>query len=41
MKSHHTKVMKPQSCRNCGKELGQNQRICPSCGKDREHDVPE
>jgi len=40
MKSYHTKVMKPQSCRNCGKELWQNQRICPSCGKDREQDDP-
>lgn len=30
--------MKPQSCRNCGKELMQNQRMCPSCGKDTGYD---
>ena len=30
--------MKPQSCRNCGKELQQSQRICPSCGKDSGYD---
>ena len=41
MKFHLTKVMKPQSCRNCGKELWQDQRMYPSCGKDREHDDPE
>jgi len=33
--------MKPQSCRNCGKELWQNQRVCPHCGKDRGQDDPE
>ncbi|MHA7647622.1 zinc-ribbon domain-containing protein [Nitrosopumilus sp. S4] len=30
--------MKPQSCRNCGQELWQNQRICPKCGKDSGYD---
>ena len=30
--------MRPQSCRKCGKELHQNQRVCPSCGKDTEYD---
>ena len=30
--------MKPQSCRNCGMEIFQNQRICPSCGKDAGQD---
>jgi len=33
--------MKPQSCRNCGKELWQNQRVCPHCGQDRGQDDPE
>jgi RNA polymerase subunit RPABC4/transcription elongation factor Spt4 len=33
--------MKPQSCRNCGKELWQNQTTCPSCGRDREQEDPE
>lgn len=33
--------MKPQSCRNCSKELWENQRICPSCGRDREQDDPD
>ncbi|WP_158641215.1 zinc-ribbon domain-containing protein [Candidatus Nitrosopumilus salarius] len=33
--------MKPQSCRNCGKELYQNQRICPQCGRDRGEEDPE
>jgi len=33
--------MKPQSCRNCGKELWENQRICPHCGRDRGQDDPE
>ncbi|MCV0366845.1 MAG: zinc-ribbon domain-containing protein [Nitrosopumilus sp.] len=32
--------MKPQSCRNCGKELWQNQTICPHCGREREHEDP-
>ncbi|MGI0057814.1 MAG: zinc-ribbon domain-containing protein [Nitrosarchaeum sp.] len=27
--------MKPQSCRNCGKELWEEQIICPKCGHDR------
>ena len=30
--------MKPQSCQNCGKELQQSQRICPSYGKDSGYD---
>ena len=34
-------VMKPQSCRNCGKEIFQNQRVCPKCGRDTEQDVPD
>ena len=33
--------MKPQSCRNCGKELWDNEKICPKCGRDREQDDPE
>jgi len=33
--------MKPQSCRNCGKELSQNQRICTSCGRDSGYDNTE
>ncbi|MBT8172833.1 MAG: zinc-ribbon domain-containing protein [Nitrosopumilus sp.] len=33
--------MKPQSCRNCGKELWQNQTICPHCGREREQEDPE
>ncbi|MCV0412812.1 zinc-ribbon domain-containing protein [Nitrosarchaeum sp.] len=33
--------MKPQSCRNCGKELHQNQRVCPSCGRDTGYDDVE
>ncbi|MFQ5475577.1 MAG: zinc-ribbon domain-containing protein [Nitrosopumilus sp.] len=33
--------MKPQSCRNCGKELWENQKLCPHCGKDRGQDDPE
>ncbi len=33
--------MKPQSCRNCGKELYQNQRVCPNCGKETDSDDPE
>jgi uncharacterized OB-fold protein len=33
--------MKPQSCRNCGKEIFQNQRVCPKCGRDTEQDDPE
>jgi len=35
--------MKPQSCRSCGKELWQNQRVCPSCGRDRgaKEDAPD
>jgi hypothetical protein len=33
--------MKPQSGLNCGKELWQNQIICPNCGKDRKQDDPE
>lgn len=33
--------MKPQSCRKCGKELWENQRICPHCGLDRGQDEPE
>jgi len=33
--------MKPQSCRNCGKELWQNERTCPQCGRDRGQDDPE
>ena len=41
MKSSFRITMKPQSCRNCGKELWQNQRICPSCGRDREQDDPD
>ncbi|MFB5606658.1 MAG: zinc-ribbon domain-containing protein [Candidatus Nitrosomaritimum yanchengensis] len=33
--------MKPQSCRNCGKEIFQNQRVCPKCGRDTEQDDPD
>ncbi len=33
--------MKPQSCRNCGKELFQSQRVCPKCGRDLEQDDPD
>ncbi|HJJ22573.1 MAG TPA: zinc-ribbon domain-containing protein [Nitrosopumilus sp.] len=33
--------MKPQSCRNCGKELWQNQRVCPHCGRDSGQDDPD
>ncbi|WP_425339008.1 zinc-ribbon domain-containing protein [Nitrosopumilus adriaticus] len=33
--------MKPQSCRNCGKELWQNQNACPNCGREREQEDPE
>ncbi|MGY5140771.1 MAG: zinc-ribbon domain-containing protein [Candidatus Nitrosopumilus sp. Bin_571-38] len=33
--------MKPHSCRNCGKELFQNQRTCPHCGKESGYDGPE
>ncbi|WP_187146191.1 MULTISPECIES: zinc-ribbon domain-containing protein [Nitrosopumilus] len=33
--------MKPQSCRNCGKELWQNQTVCPQCGRERESEDPE
>lgn len=30
--------MKPQSCRNCGKELCQNPRVYPNCGWDTDYD---
>jgi len=33
--------MKPQSCRNCGKELWENPKVCPQCGQDIEQDDPE
>lgn len=33
--------MKPQSCRKCGKELFQGQKICPACGGEREDEDPE
>jgi|TARA_B100000809_G_C14706932_1_gene376326 RNA polymerase subunit RPABC4/transcription elongation factor Spt4 len=33
--------MKPQSCRNCGEELWENQKVCPQCGRDREQGDPE
>ena len=38
MKLNPLWTMKPQSCRNCGKELMQNQRMCPSCGRDTGYD---
>jgi len=41
MKLSFTKTMKQQSCRNCGKELWQDQRICPKCGRNREQDDSE
>ncbi|MDH3611473.1 MAG: zinc-ribbon domain-containing protein [Nitrosopumilus sp.] len=33
--------MKPQSCRNCGMELYQNQRVCPKCGRETDQDDPD
>lgn len=34
-------MVKPQSCRNCGKELFQNETMCPKCGRERESEDPE
>jgi len=28
--------MKPQSCRNCGKEFFEEKDTCPNCGHERE-----
>jgi len=33
--------MKPESCRNCGKEFWENERICLKCGREREQDDSE
>jgi uncharacterized OB-fold protein len=33
--------MKPQSCRNCGKEIFQNQKVCPECGRDTNQEDPD
>ena len=33
--------MKPQSCRNCGKELFENQKTCSNCGRDSGYDNGE
>ncbi|MFB5609739.1 MAG: zinc-ribbon domain-containing protein [Nitrosarchaeum sp.] len=33
--------MKPQSCRNCGKELWQNQKTCTHCGRESEREDTE
>lgn len=27
--------MKNESCRNCGKESWNDEKICPHCGKDK------